>query len=276
MNEDIEIIAKKYKLDPKAEKNPKKFFISPLKTITEERLTHSAFDIISPPTLLHKRYEDKIKALEIENSRLINKVVELKESNKKLSQELEMLKSPENQSVVYKSVSEDLEDKSKIIEELEELVRFYKEELEFSLSSAENEDSIKTAEINYLKTQVDYYKNLPDAESVALIRESNQKLMRNVEVLKINCVVQEEIIEKLKKQLSLVDTRESQEVISLQQQLKETRRMLESEKSHKKSLTEYNATLNASLKALKFELELEKAKSPKFLYSSILSTNNSP
>lgn len=276
MDQDIKIIAKKYRLDKELDKNERKGYYSPLEIVSEEKLTHRAFDVTSPPTLLHKRLEDKIRGLELENSRLYKKVSELNERNKKLCQELEILQNSQNQSVVYKSLSEDVEEKSKIIEDLEELVNFYKEELEFSLKNAENEDSIKSAEISFLKTQVEYYKKLPNIESVDLMRENTQKLQRNIEVLKINCIVQEEIVEKLKKQLSLANTHESQELLTLQQELKTIQRQLDSEKSHKKSLISQTTSLSASLKSLEYELELQKSRSPKFHYTSIIPTNNSP
>ena len=277
MDQDIEIIAKKYRLDKGIDKEKdKKKLWSPLGNVVEEKLTHRAFDVTSPPTLIHKRLEDRVRTLELENSKLYKKVSELNERNKKLCQELENLQNSSNQSVVYKSVSEGNDENPKIIEDLEELVKFYKEELEFSFKNKENEDLIKVAEVNYLKAQVEYYRKLPDIESVDLMRESNQKLQRNIEVLRINTMVQEEIIEKLKKELSLFSTRESQEQITLRQELKTVQRQLESEKSHNKSLITQNTSLTASLKTLSYELELQKSKSPKFNYTSILPTSNSP
>ena len=272
MDKEIQIIAKKYNLDSQHEKKLSSFSQVPLDPIKEERISHKSFHITSPPTLLHKRLEDRIKFLEIENQKLYKKISELNDKNKKLDSELSQLKDTTEEYSFRKNYNEELENKSKQLEQLEESSSFLQSQLDFLIQNHEEELEIKDHELMILKQKISYYSNLPSIENLSVLKDNLHKLYKDNEIMKINTKIQEEIIQKLKSELSLASLEESQEVQALTQRVKKLEKSLELEKASNKKLCESNLALSSSLTTLQYELELEKSRSSRFHYTPLLSS----
>lgn len=273
MDKEIQIIAKKYNLDSQHEKKLSSFSQVPLDSIKEERISHKSFHVTSPPTLLHKRLEDRIKFLEIENQKLYKKISELNDKSKKLEAELSQLKETTEEYSFRKSHNEELENKSKQLEQLEESSTFLQSQLDFLIQNHEQELEIKDHELMILKQKISYYSNLPSIENLAVLKENLHKLYKDNEIMKINTKIQEEIIQKLKSELSLASLQESQEVQSLAQKVKKLEKSLELEKSSNQKLCESNLALSSSLTGLQYELDLEKSRSSRFHYTPLLTSS---
>jgi chromosome segregation ATPase len=269
MDLEIEVIAKKYNLDEKSEKK-KEIMMG------EGRITHKSFDVVSPPTLIHKRLEDKIRTLELENKKLYKRIAELNEKNKKLEYELGQVKDLQEDYSFRKGNTEEIESKNKIIEEYEENLKFLQEQIDFLIENHENDLKIKEAEASFLKEKVSYFASLPSIESLALMRETIKKLDRDNQVLKANQSIQDEIIEKLKSELTLQHAQESEAFQAITETLKSTQKKLSLEKASNKKLSEDNLKLSSGLKSIEYELELTKSRSPRFLYTSLLPSPSKP
>jgi chromosome segregation ATPase len=245
MNNEIEIIAKKYRLN--GDKTG--------------RVIYNSSGKVNLSSTDSKTYLDKIRALEFENERLKNKYSEVLEKNKLLNKELDRLKNSEcNLNDINKTSSEEIQKKIKKVSEYEEKIKFYEGEIDFLIEDNSKYCSILLQKIEYLNLKLDYYQSSQDLEKIRHMKELLSMQKQENELLKNDRAIYESTIEKLKEDILTNKTYVDEEIKRLRDLADEAYSRYENESKLNSKLLNENNYLKAKCKNVDYELELEKKK----------------
>lgn len=242
MDNEIEKIAKKYKLDKES----------------SERVNHRSMDVIS------FKSTDKVKFLEMENEKISKKYLEALEKIKILSKALENPKSIETGTMEILNQNEELEI-------CKENLIFFQGQTKFLINEAQNSEAVFAEEIQILQRKLELCSNFSDFEKISMMKELIFKQELEIKTLKRNSEISEEMIEKLKGEIVKVQQGSEEEIENLQRKLAELQKNYEEIVKKHSKLIEENTYFKAKNTNAEYEIESLKSKLhrigafPKFL-----------
>ena len=238
MDNEIEAIAKKYKLD----------------SVDSDRKNHHSFDI----TPIHKfNYTEKVKLLELENEKLKKKYSQALAKVKSLSKELEKQKANDSSTKISnKTYLDESWNKAAQFQESELKLKFYEQQIEFLLEDNKKTCLIYNQEIENLKKQLEASK----INSIYQMKELIAKQAQEINILKNNSKLTENINEMLNERLEKSQFQHEETETKINKLLYVAEEKYEKNKNNNAALIDENNYLKARLKNIQYELESCKSK----------------